>query len=446
MKIIISGAGEVGMYLAKELSLEEHDITVIDIDPAKIEIVENTTDVIGIKGSSTSFRVLREAQIEDTDLVLAVTSVEAVNLSTAIIAKKLGAKKAIARVSHAEYIHPENRSELNELGIDFIIYPEELVANEISQLIKRAAASDVVEFEKGKLILLGIRVDRNAPIFRKSMMQIGNEFSANKFRIVAIKRMMRTIIPSGDDVIMEGDQIFVLTTQPEIPEIMRITGKDNSVLQNIMILGGGRIGRKIAKNLEKEINIKLIESNEEKTTELADYLENTLVIKGDGRNIDLLAQEGIVDMDGFIAVTENAETNIITCLMAKHLGAKKTIAQVDNIDYIPLTHTIGLDSLINKKLIAANTISRFVKKTNLISNITIFGVDTEVWEFIVSEGAAATKKPVKDLKIPKNVIFGGAVRGDEGFIIVGDTILQPGDKVVVFAFPEAYNKLEKLFK
>ncbi len=446
MKIIIAGAGEVGVYLAKELSLEEHDITVIDLDPAKVELVENSTDVIGVRGSATSFKTLREAGAADADLILAVTSEEAVNLSCAILSKQFGAKKAIARVSHAEYILEENRKILNNLGIDFIIYPEELVANEITRLIKRAAASDIVEFEKGKLTLLGIRIDKNAPINRKSMIQIGQEFPSHDFRIVAIKRMMRTIIPVGDDVVIEGDQIFVLTTPEGINTILKITGKENTRLENIMILGGGRIGRKIAKNLENEINIKLIESNEEKTSELADYLQNTLVIRGDGRNIDLLAQEGIVDMDGFIAVTEDAETNIITCLMAKHLGAKKTIAQVDNIDYIPLTHTIGLDSLINKKLIAANTISRFVKKTNVISNITLFGIDAEVWEFVVSEGATVTKKPIKDLKLPKNVILGGAVRGDEGFIIVGDTQLHEKDKVVVFALPEVYHKLEKLFK
>ncbi len=446
MKIIIGGAGEVGFYLAKELSLAGHDITVIDIEQEKIEQVENSTDVIGVRGSATSFRTLREANIDETDLLLAVTSVEAVNLSSAILAKRLGAQKAIARVSHAEYIADENRKTLNELGIDYIIYPEELVANEITRLIKRAAASDVVEFEKGKLTLLGIKIDKNAPINRKSMIEIGKEFPSHSFRIVAIKRMMRTIIPVGDDVVIEGDQIFVLTTPEGISTIMKITGKENTKLENIMILGGGRIGRKIAKNLENEINIKLIESNAEKTTELADYLQNTLVIQGDGRNIDLLAQEGIVDMDGFIAVTEDAETNIITCLLAKHLGAKKTIAQVDNVDYIPLTHTIGLDSLINKKLIAANTISRFVRKTNVISNITLFGIDAEVWEFVVSEGATVTKKPVRDLKLPENMILGGAVRNDEGFIIVGDTQLQAGDKVVAFALPEVYPKLEKLFK
>ena len=446
MKIIIAGAGEVGFYLAKELSLAGHDITVIDISQEKVEQVENSTDVIGVRGSATSFKTLREANITETDLVLSVTSEEAVNLSSAILAKRLGAKRTIARVSHAEYIADENRKTLNELGIDYIIYPEELVANEITRLIKRAAASDVVEFEKGKLTLLGIKIDKNAPINRKSMIEIGKEFPSHSFRIVAIKRMMRTIIPVGDDVVIEGDQIFVLTTPEGISTIMKITGKENTKLENIMILGGGRIGRKIAKNLENEINIKLIESNAEKTTELADYLQNTLVIQGDGRNIDLLAQEGIVDMDGFIAVTEDAETNIITCLLAKHLGAKKTIAQVDNVDYIPLTHTIGLDSLINKKLIAANTISRFVRKTNVISNITLFGIDAEVWEFVVSEGATVTKKPVKNLKLPENMILGGAVRNDEGFIIVGDTQLQAGDKVVAFALPEVYPKLEKLFK
>ncbi len=446
MKIIIAGAGEVGLHLAKELSLDNHDITMLDINPAKIEEIDSTTDVLSLQSSATSISALKEAHIDQTDLMLAVTSSESVNVTASILAKKLGAKKTIARVSHAEYISDENLPFLHELGIDYLIYPEEIVANEITGLIRRAAASDIVEFEKGKLTLLGIRIDKNAPINRKTMIEIGTEYASHEFRIVAIKRLMRTLIPVGNDSVIEGDQIFVLTTSKGIPEILKITGKENTKLENIMILGGGRIGRKVAKNLENEINVKLIESNPERTIELADYLKNTLVIQGDGRNIDLLAQEGIVDMDGFIAVTEDAETNIITCLMAKHLGAKKTIAQVDNVDYIPLTHTIGLDSLINKKLIAANTISRFVRKANLVSTINIFGIDAEVFEYNVQEKAYITKDEIRNLKIPRNAIIGGAVRGEEGFITVGSSKLQAGDKVVVFALHDAIPKLEKLFK
>jgi len=212
-----------------------------------------------------------------------------------------------------------------------------------------------------------------------------------------------------------------------------------------MILGGGRIGRKAAKLLEDKINVKLIEANSEKTVELADYLRKTLVIQGDGRDIDLLAQEAIIDMDAFVAVTADAETNIITCLMAKHLGVSKTIAQVDNVDYVPLTQTIGLDSLINKKLIAANIISRFIRKANIISAVTIPGIDAEVLEYVVKSGSSITKKPVKNLKFPKSAIIGGYVREDKGYIAVGDTVFQNDDKVVVFALPEAINKVEDFF-
>ncbi len=446
MKIIIAGAGEVGLHLAKELSNDNHEITMLDIDPARIDEIDSTTDVLSLQASATSMSALREAHVEQTDLVLAVTSSESINITASILAKRLGAKKTIARVSHAEYTSDENLPFLHQLGIDYLIYPEEIVAHEITELIRRAAASDIVEFEKGKLTLLGIRIDKYAPINRKTMIEIGQEFSSLEFRIVAIKRLMRTLIPVGKDSVIEGDQLFILTTPEGIPEILKITGKKNTKLENIMILGGGRIGRKVAKNLENEINIKLIESNKERTIDLADYLKNTLVIHGDGRNIDLLAQEGIVDMDGFIAVTEDAETNIITSLMAKHLGARKTIAQVDNVDYIPLTQTIGLDSLINKKLITANTISRFVRKANLVSTINIFGIDADVYEFIVDEKSDIIKSEIKNIKIPKNAIIGGAVRNGKGFIIVGDSKLQPGDKVVVFALPEAAPKLEKLFR
>ncbi len=445
MKIIIAGAGEVGLHLAKQLSSEQHDITVIDIDEKALERTDANTDVMTIASSSTSIRALKDAGCEDADLVVGVTSNQSVNINTTILAKKLGAKKTIARVSTAEYIMEEHVEMFNSLGIDHLIYPEELAAFEIEKLIQRAAATDVIEFEEGELFLIGLKLDKKAKIIRQTIKQLAQEHSGFDFRIAAIYRGIKTIIPSADDILLPNDQIFVITTKEGASEFVKLSGKEETKLENIMILGGGRIGRKAARLLEKTANVKLIESNIDKTTELADYLSKTLVIQGDGRDIDLLAQEGIVDMDAFISVTDDTETNIITALMARHFGIEKTIAQVDNVDYIPLTQTIGLDSLINKKLIAANNISRFIRKTDVVSIATLQGIDAEVFEFNVSPGADVTKKPVKKLKFPSNAILGGYVRDGEGKIIVGDTQLMENDKVVVFALPGAIKKVEKLF-
>jgi len=445
MKIIIAGVGDVGYHLAKQLSSEEHDISVIDINEAHVEKASSNTDVMSIHGSSTSLKILEEAKVGKTDLVVAVTSDEAININTAILAKKLGAKKTIARVSSAEYVSNENLDMIKSLGIDYLIYPEELAAIEIVKLIERSAATDIVEIEQGKLSIIGIKVDSNNPIINMTMRETADKYHTASFRVTAIQRGTQTIIPSGNDTFMINDQIFVITTQDGIEEIMIIVGKEDVHIDNVMILGGGKIGRKAAKLLENKINVKLIESNTEKTIELADYLRKTLVIQGDGRDIDLLAQEAIIDMDAFVAVTADAETNIITCLLAKHLGVSKTIAQVDNVDYVPLTQTIGLDSLINKKLIAANIISRFIRRANIISAVAIPGIDAEVLEYIVKPGSAVTKKPIKDLKFPKSAIIGGYVRDNVGYITIGDTIFEDDDKVVVFALPEAVNKVEEFF-
>ncbi len=445
MKIIIAGVGEVGYHLAKQLASEEHDISVIDIDVDNLERTDSSIDVLTLSGSSTSLRTLREAHIESTDLIVAVTSSEAVNISTCIVAKKLGAKRTIARVSSAEYAAHENREMFYSLGIDHLIYPEELAANEVVKLIERAAATDILEFEEGKLSLIGLKLDKTCPVVNLTMRQASEKYPSQNFRIVAIYRGTRTIIPSGDDLFFPNDQVFVATTPEGIDGILELLGKENTRLQNIMILGGGKIGRKTAKLLEETVNVKLIESDSEKTADLADYLKRTLVIQGDGRDIDLLAQEGIVDMDAFISVTDDAETNIIACLMAKHLGVGKTIAQVDNVDYIPLTQTIGLDSLINKKLIAANNISRFIRKSNVVSIASLQGIDADVYEYVAKPNSPITKNPVKKLKFPKNAIIGGYIRNGQGYISVGDTQIQPYDKVVVFALPGAISKVEKYF-
>ncbi len=327
-----------------------------------------------------------------------------------------------------------------------MIYPEELAAREVISLINRTAATDVIEFENGKLSVIGLRLDKNAPIIHQKLIEVAKANPSLDYRIVAIYRNFRTIIPTGNDKFLPNDQVFVATKPEGIEIILRLAGKENINFDNIMILGGGKISRRVASVLSEKMTVKIIESDEEKTFELADKLPNTLIIRGDGRDIDLLAQEGIIDVDAFVALTEDAETNLISCLMAKHLGVKKAIALVDKVDYIPLTQTIGLDSLINKKLIAANSISRFIRRGELVAYASLEGIDAEVIEFIAQSGSDVTKDYIKDLSFPKGAIIGGIVRGEDTFIATGNTQIKPNDRVVVFCLPDALKKVEKLFR
>ncbi len=446
MKIIVAGMGDVGYQLARELSYESHDIIAIDQNQQRLSYTDSMTDILTINGSATSVEVLKNAKIDKADLFVAVTSLEEVNVTSAILAKKLGAKKTIARISNAEYLESQASTHFTELGIDFMIYPEELAAREVVNLIHRSSATDVLEFEDGKLAVLGMRLDKNAPVIRKTLKDVAAEFSNISFRIVALQRNFRTIIPKGNDRFLPNDQVFIITKPDGHEMILKLSGKENINIENIMILGGGKIGRRVAKLLEGEMKIKLIESDDEKSVELAGSLTNTLVIRGDGRDIDLLAQEGIIDVDAYIALTEDAETNIISCLMAKHLGVKKTIALVDKVEYIPLTQTIGLDSLINKKLIAANNISRFIRKGNVVALASLEGIDADVLEYVAEQNSLITKKPIKDLDFPKEAIIGGIVKGEKSFIAVGETQISAGDKVVVISLPGGMKKIEKFFK
>ena len=445
MRIVIAGMGDVGYHLAKALSDESHDIIAIDHDQQRLSRIDTMADILTISGAATSIDNLKEAKIEKADLFVAVTSSEEANIASAILAKKMGAGKTIIRIANAEYLSKDSGVNFKELGIDFMIYPEELAAQETVNLIKRTAATDLLEFEGGKLSVMGIRLDKNAPVIRKTLTEIAKEYPNIDFRIVAIYRNFRTIIPSGKDKFFPNDQVFVITKPEGISTILKLAGKDDLKFDNIMILGGSKIGRKVAGLLQQDMKVKLIESDEDKTFSLADDLPQTLVIHGDGRDIDLLAQEGIIDVDAFVAVTEDAETNIITCLMAKHLGVTKAIALVDKADYIPLTQTIGLDSLINKKLIAATNILQFIRRGEILAQTSLEGIDAQLFEYMATPDSPIIDKPVKELGFPKEAIIGGVIREDKSHIVVGDFQIQPQDRVVIFSLPDGVRKIEKLF-
>ncbi len=445
MKIIIAGAGEVGQHIAKMLSKEKHDIIVIDSDKENLKNVDSHFDLLTINGSASSISVLKEAKIKSADLFIAVTNFEDVNIVSAILAKKLGAKKTIARIDKKEHLLLTNRQHFADLGIDLLICPEELAAKEIVGLLKQTGTTEIFEFSDKKLLLFVIKLDENASIINKTLVEAAKIDKTFNYRAVAITRNTQTIIPRGDDKFLINDLIYVITNKAGIKSLLKYSGKKRFHIHNIMIIGGSRIGRRTAKDLEYHFNIKLIEINKDKSPLLADFLEKTLVITGDGSNIDLLTEEGIKNMDAFIAVTGNSETNILTCLLAKKLGVKKTIAEIENIDYIDLAENIGIDTIINKKLITASHIFQFTMKAEVSSLKCLTGADAEVLEFVVHKNSKITKKTLKFMDFPEDAIIGGVVRGNNSYIAKGDTLIEEQDKVVVFALPSAIRKVEKFF-
>ena len=445
MRIIIAGAGEVGSHLAKILSNENHDIVLIDIDEDKLRQIGSMHDLLTLHGSATSISLLKDASIQKADLLICVTEFESTNITAAILGKKLGVGKTIARIDNSEYLRHINKDIFVSLGIDYLIYPEMIAANEIVGLLQQTGMADLVDFSGGKLSMSVVKLEEGAPIIGKSLIEATPDDPPLDFRAVAISRNTNTLIPKGNDRFQVNDHVYVITSKAGIEDLMKYSGKVQYDINNIMILGGSRIGERTAKQMGRHHNVKLIEINRRKAYVLSNSLDHTLVINGDGSNMDLLVQEGIKKMDAFIAVTGNSETNILSCTLAKQMGVKKTIAEVENIDYIKLAENMGIDAIINKKLITAGRIYRFTMSQDVSSVRCLIGTDAELLEFNVKQGARVTKGPLKDIDFPEDAIVGGVIRGRSSFIARGDTELRAHDKVVVFALPSAIPTISKYF-
>ena len=445
MNIVIAGDGELGFYLARFLSADFHNITIVDPHKELLELLESNSDLMTIAGDSTSIDVLKSANIKKTDLLISVLHEETTNIVTAILAKKLGAKRTIARVNNTENLTDENRKVFHELGIDAIVSPESIAAIEIVKLLNQAAATEIFDFSKGKLSLFLIRLDSKAKVLDKTLDEIAVEYPELNFRAVALHRESKTIIPKGNDKFQLNDLAYVITKPDGIGHLMKLGGKSKIEIKDVMIIGGGRIGRISAHMMEKKFNIKLIDTNKERCENLANLLTDTLIINGDARDVDLLEDEGIRGIDAFIAVTNDSETNIFTCLLAQKMGVKKTIALVENLDYIDIAQNIGIDTIINKKMIAASDIVRHTMDAEVVSIKCLHGVEAEVLEFVVKAKSSVTKKSIRNLHFPPDAIIGGIVRGDESYIALGDFQIQKDDKVVVYALPTAIQKVVKLF-
>ncbi len=445
MNILIIGAGEVGFHLTKKLSAEKHNITILEKDPNQAHRAEEQLDARVVIGSGSSFEDLKVAKIDQIEIIVALSNIDEVNLLACHYAKKLNIPHKIARVRNPEFVEPDFILSKEELGVDMLIHPEKETANAIVRLIKQSSATDIVEFSGGQIQLMGIRLERNSSILNRQLKEIWAEYRNLAARIVAINRKERTIIPGGNDILIAGDQIFIICDKKSISQVVQITGKENVIIQNIMILGGGLIGLYVARQLEDNMNIKIIESRSDKSEEIADFLKKALVIHGDGTDMDLLAVEGIIDMDSFIAVTGDDETNIISTLMARHLRVPRTIALVNKTEYLPITPTIGMDAVVSKKLLTVNAILRFIQKSTLERIASIPGIEAEIIEIIAQNHSKITKKPLKNVQFPHFAIVGAVQRNKEVLIPTGDTQIKSGDRVVIFTIPNALSAVEKLF-
>ncbi|QNK77444.1 Trk system potassium transporter TrkA [Winogradskyella sp. PAMC22761] len=448
MKIIIAGAGEVGFHLAKLLSYESQEITLIDTKKDSLGYAGEHLDIRTIKGDATSISILKEARIDTAALFIAVTSSETTNITACVLAKQLGAKRTIARISNTEFIENKETVGFSKFGIDELISPESLAASEIELLLNQYGFNDTYEFEDGELTMLGLRLSRTATFVDKSVKEAAAIYPELNFIPIAIQRLgtQYTIIPRGDTIFKEGDKVVFVTSKGGDDELFKLSGKVKVIIKNVMILGGSQIGYKTAKDLcSSKFNVKLVESKRGKAEELAEDIPNALVICGDGRNVDILDEENISDMDAFIAVTGNSETNIMSCLLAKSKGVKKTIALVENMDYYQLSQSIGIDTLINKKLLAANNIFRYIRKGEVVAMTKLTNMNAELLEFVVKPKSKITNKLIKDLKFPVSAIIGGVIRDGKGSIPLGSFNIQAGDRVVVCCLPRSISEVERFF-
>ena len=452
MKIVIAGAGEVGSHLAKMLSNESNDITVIDMDQHRLDALSTIADVVTVVGNPSTIHTLQEAGVAHADLFIAVNPSDSqdVNIVSAMLAKKLGSKKVTARINNEEYLTYENKSLFTEMGIDLMFYPEKIAAGEIADLLKRTASTDSMDFARGKLQMAVFKLEEESSLLGMTMQEFSNLAAEEgmKYRVVAISRNNQTIIPKFDTKFKYHDLVFIISKREGMDMLMKYIGKKNIEVNSLMILGGSPTGEMVAKQMAKELDtIKLIELNKEKCLALAEKLpNNVIVVNGDGRNSDMLIEESIRDFDAFVAVTNSSETNILACVAAKSLGVARTIAEVENIEYIRLAESMGVDAVINKKLITAGRIFKFTLSNKVRFIKYMSGTNAEILEFIVAPDTKITKVPLKDMGFPRNAIVGGIIRGNESFIAVGDTQIQAYDRVAVFALPEAVKEVDRFFR
>ncbi len=449
MKILIVGAGQVGDFLCDRLSREGHEVTLVDQDEAKIERAQDRLNVLGVTGNGASAEILEQAGIKETDIFIAVTNMDEVNILACLLAREYQVKTRVARTKSIEYTNQKSILSKEKLGIDLLINPEDAVAEEFSKLACSERAFDVAEFAEGQILFQGYRITPESPLCNISLAELGELRGMYRFVVVAISRGTETIIPHGKDSIQSGDRIYIFAHQKDLPAINYLLQSEKVIERRshrAFILGGSRIGLQVAQNLEKlPFNIKLIEKNEEQCHKLAEQLAKTVVLHTDGLDVPTMLDEGLRNADVFISVTDNDETNILTCLLAKQHRVKRTLALVSQPELLGLASDLGIDACISPRLAAAGAILKFVRQGDIISLTAVEGSNSEVIEFEIKKGSDLQGVPLANLHFPRGAIIGAIVRGDNYDIPTGDSMLEAGDRLLIFALPEALQKVERFF-
>ena len=445
MKIIIAGAGNVGTHLAKLLSREKQDIILMDDDEEKLSALSANFDLLTVAASPSSISGLKEVGVKEADLFIAVTPDESRNMTACMLATNLGAKKTVARIDNYEYLLPKNKEFFQKLGVDSLIYPEMVAAKEIVSSMRMSWVRQWWEFCGGSLVLIGTKMREKAEILNIPLHQLGGPNIP--YHVVAIKRGTETIIPRGDDVIKLHDIVYFTTTRKYIPYIRKIAGKeDYADVRNVMIMGGSRIAVRTAQYVPDYMQVKIVDNDLNRCNRLTELLDDkTMIINGDGRDMDLLIEEGLKNTEAFVALTGNSETNILACLAAKRMGVEKTVAEVENIDYIGMAESLDIGTVINKKMIAASHIYQFLLDADVSNVKCLTFANADVAELVARPDSKITRKQVKDLNLPKDLTLGGLIRDGEPMMIKGDTHIQAYDHVVVFCLDTAMRKLEDYF-
>lgn len=447
MRIVIIGVGEVGFHVAKALSEENHDIVVMDIDPAKCRRATESLDVIVVEGNGASPRNLSVANVQDADYVLCLTRVDEVNLIASQQAHELGAKKIIARLRNQQYTTRDSIIKPEKFGIDLVIHPEKEACKEIVQLVRHSYATQVMDFEGGRVEMIGIRLDENSPIIGKSVSDICEEDQNFKFGIVTVLRDGESHVPWSDYIFKFNDTAYFIVKTKWLESLMHLLGKEATPTNSIIILGGSKIGRSLAEELEKEMTVRLIERKRDKAEWLASHLKETMIIHGDGTDVELLKSENIQDADSFIAVTESEQTNLLSGMLAHHLGVKQSVIHVSTTEYMPIVQEIGVGAVLSKNMSTVNSILRFIASDETETSVMTFDeIDVEVIEFHPEPGSKVTKLPLEEINFPEDSIVGMTNHHGTLSIARGSTQLSDEDNVLVFAKSQAVPKLKRLFE
>ncbi len=447
MKIVIAGAGEVGSHLAKMLSNQNHDLTVIDESEERLERIAEFLDILTLQGSPSSIEVLNRAAIEKAHLFIAVSPSEQqeINLISALLAKKMGAKRVTARVDNEEYLESDNRSFFNELGIDLLFYPEKIAAEQIVDLIEQGESSEYMSFSSGKIHLTAIKLEEESPLI-ESTLEESLEGSSTLLKSVAVVRNNKTFIPKSDTRYQKGDLLFILSKREGDTKIAYLLGREKRKVRKLMIVGGTPIGKMVAERMEKMVDrVVLVEEDRERCDYLNEKLNNSLVINGSAQEEDLLIGERLAESDLFIAVTQSSEKNILSSIMAKKLGVKRAIAEVEHLDYITLATNMGVDAVINKKLITASQIYRFTLLHTTQTVKCLNGSDANLLEYIAAPNTLVTKKKIGELNLPPEVIIGGIIRGSNAVIATAETQINPYDRVLLVALSSSLRVINRFF-